>query len=57
MVSVTRKGAAVLDQHIPERIKQAYHVLQLVCGFIQFFLPLISMYLCLPCMGVDALQF
>ncbi|CAO2203462.1 unnamed protein product [Urochloa humidicola] len=28
MVTATKKGAAVLDPHIPDRIKQAYHVLQ-----------------------------
>ncbi|EES02927.1 hypothetical protein BDA96_03G167900 [Sorghum bicolor] len=28
MVTATKKGAAVLDQHIPDHIKQAYHVLQ-----------------------------
>ncbi|CAD6341940.1 unnamed protein product [Miscanthus lutarioriparius] len=28
MVTATKKGAAVLDHHIPDHIKQAYHVLQ-----------------------------
>ncbi|KAF0934541.1 hypothetical protein E2562_025636 [Oryza meyeriana var. granulata] len=28
IVTATRKGAAVLDQHIPDHIKMAYHVLQ-----------------------------
>lgn len=28
MVTATKKGAAVLDQHIPDHIKRAYHVLQ-----------------------------
>jgi hypothetical protein len=34
MVTATKKGAAVLDQHIPDDIKEAYHVLQVVCGFV-----------------------
>ncbi|XP_052161977.1 poly [ADP-ribose] polymerase 2-A [Oryza glaberrima] len=29
IVTATRKGAAVLDQHIPDHIKMTYHVLQL----------------------------
>jgi hypothetical protein len=34
MVTTTKKGAAVLDQHIPDHIKVNYHVLQVVCSFI-----------------------
>jgi hypothetical protein len=34
MVTATKKGAAVLDQHIPDHIKTTYHVLQVVGGFI-----------------------
>jgi len=34
MVAATKKGAAVLDLHIPNHIKANYHVLQLVCSFI-----------------------
>ena len=30
MVTATKKGAAVLDQHIPDHIKVNYHVLQVV---------------------------
>lgn len=59
MVTATKKGAAVLDQHIPDHIKQAYHVLQVVCGFVLFFyllFPCTFVYLCMG-MGVHALQF
>lgn len=31
IVTATKKGAAVLDQYIPDNIKTAYHVLQVVC--------------------------
>jgi hypothetical protein len=34
MVRATKKGAAVLDQNIPDHIKVNYHVLQVVCSFI-----------------------
>ena len=34
MVTATKKGAAVLDEHIPDHIKVAYHVLQVVREFI-----------------------
>jgi poly [ADP-ribose] polymerase len=30
MVTATKKGAAVLDQYIPDHIKVNYHVLQVV---------------------------
>jgi hypothetical protein len=36
MFTATKKGAAVLDQHIPDHIKKAYHVLQVVCGIVYF---------------------
>uniref|UniRef100_A0A0A9HKP2 PRP2A n=1 Tax=Arundo donax TaxID=35708 RepID=A0A0A9HKP2_ARUDO len=42
MIKATKKGAAVLDQHIPDHIKMTYHVLQVVHGFI---LLLIFLYL------------
>lgn len=37
MVTATKKGAAVLDQHISDHIKVNYHVLQVVCSFILLF--------------------
>lgn len=30
IVTATKKGAAVLDQYLPDHIKSEYHVLQLV---------------------------
>jgi hypothetical protein len=40
MVTATKKGAAVLDEHIPDHIKVAYHVLQVVREFIFGYFPL-----------------
>lgn len=34
IVKATKKGAAVLDEHIPDDIKMTYHVLQVVREFI-----------------------
>lgn len=34
IVKATKKGAAVLDEHIPDDIKMTYHVLRVVREFI-----------------------
>lgn len=33
LVTATKKGAAVLDQHLPDHMKSSFHVLQLVYKF------------------------
>jgi hypothetical protein len=45
IVTATKKGAAVLDEHIPDHIKVAYHVLQVVREFIidYFSLPVLHL--------------
>jgi hypothetical protein len=42
IVKATKKGAAVLDQYIPDHTKQNYHVLQVVRGFTSYSLLLVG---------------